>query len=230
MTDWVAPANKTPTPQNTHDAHPAFYHSWTCESAGSRLDRSHLWSWFTSSQVFRHDFVSFLCFFKVNPSRECISCSPGPCKAHGICIRPCLSSLRCVMSCCALTSDHRKNSLFADHCLLICCVRRSIGGHLMWLWLYHPVPLPNVHMDNWWSDFSLSYRKSLWFLQKAHIVEQMVALIGWVIQDIDLYLGAHEQMERQNGVCAHAHMCVCSFGVSERVGGLLRCIAEKWKC
>ncbi len=49
----------------------------------------------------------------------------------------------------------------------------------------------------------------------------MVALIGWVIQDIDLYLGAHEQMEMQT-VCAHGHMCECvCFGVSERVGDYL---------
>lgn len=46
----------------------------------------------------------------------------------------------------------------------------------------------------------------------------MVALIGWVIQDIDLYLEAREQMERQNGVCAHAHMyvCVCVVSVCQR--------------
>lgn len=68
------------------------------------------------------DMFLFLFFFfsKSPPSRECISCSPGPCKAHAICIRPCLSALRCVMLCFNLWSQKKLSFCWPLPAHLLC--------------------------------------------------------------------------------------------------------------
>ncbi len=104
----------------------------------------------------------FFYFFSQSPSFECISCSPGPCKAHAICIRPFpyRSAQRCVILCFNLWSSEEKK--LADHCLLICCVRGSIGGHLMWLRVYHQCITDGVVL-------SFSHTESLCDIFSEHI-------------------------------------------------------------